>query len=85
MLLILGLVTTSGVFPTEALMQIESALDVVGFRKEVSSTIVAGKQYSITYEGPDTPKERIQELLRTLSEQHHLMVSIETEESIRFP
>jgi len=85
MLLIIGLSTDAGIFPIDALKQVEAALVTAGFRKEVSSAVKPGKQYSITYDGPDSQKDMIRDVLRPIAEQHHLALSIETEESVRFP
>lgn len=85
MLLILGLSIATGDFPVEALKRVDATLATAGFRKEVSSAVKPGKEYSITYEGPDTPKEKIEDFLKALCDQHHLRLAIETEESVRFP
>jgi len=85
MLLIIGLSVATGDFPVEALKNADLTLAAAGFKKEVSSVVKPGKEYSITYEGPDTPKQKIEDLLRALAERHHLTLSIETEESVRFP
>ncbi len=47
--------------------------------------IKPGKEYSVTYEGPNADKSRIEELLKPLAEQHHVNVSVEVEEPVRFP
>lgn len=85
MLLIVGLSIDEGGFPVDALKQVDSTLASAGFKKEVSSVIRTGKEYSVTYEGPNAEKNRIQELLKPVAEQHRLTLSVEVEESVRFP
>ncbi len=85
MLLIVGLSTKGDSFPIDAFKQADAALSTQGFHKEVSSAVKPGIEYSITYEGPDTQKDRIEALLRPVAERFQLVVSIETEESVRFP
>ena len=85
MLLIIGLSVAAGNFPIVALNHVDAALATVGFKKEVSSVIRPGKEYSVTYEGPTGEKSMIEQLLKPLAEQHGFSVSIETEESVRFP
>jgi hypothetical protein len=85
MLLILGLSVATGDFPVEVLRQVDAAVAAAGFRKEVSSVVKPGKEYSITYEGPDMQRRNIEGLLKPVIDRHHLTLSIETEESVRFP
>ncbi|OFX17388.1 hypothetical protein A3K71_04015 [archaeon RBG_16_50_20] len=85
MLLIVGLSMTVGDVPVVVLKQVDATLATAGFKKEVSSVIKPGKEYSVTYEGPSADKSGIEELLKPLTEQHHVNVSVEVEESVRFP
>jgi len=85
MLLIVGLAAKEGTFPVAAFKQVDATLSRAGFRKEVSSAVKPGVEYSITYEGPDSQKDKIETLLKPITEQLHLSVSIETEESVKFP
>jgi allophanate hydrolase subunit 1 len=85
MLLIVDLSTRSDTFPMEALKQVEAALRAVGFKKEVQSVVKPGKEFSITYDGPNMEKSRVQELLRPVAEQNQVNLSVEVEESVKFP
>ena len=85
MLLVVGLSITVGDVPVVVLKQVDATLATAGFKKEVSSVIKPGKEYSVTYEGPNADKSRIEELLKPLAEQHHVNISVEVEESVRFP
>lgn len=85
MLLIIGLSIEGQDFPVDVLKQVDGALAAAGFKKEVSSVVRPRKDYSVTYEGPNADKSTIEELLKPLAEQNRVKVSIEVEESVRFP
>jgi len=69
----------------ETLSSIDSALTVIGLRRQVRSVMVAGREYTITYDGPMITKERIEEVITPLAKQNNLMFTVETEESVSFP
>jgi hypothetical protein len=85
LLLIVGLTATEGEFPVGMLQQVDSILTSAGFRKEVQSVIQPRRAFSVTYEGPNMEKDRIEELLTPLAEKNQIALSIEVEESVRFP
>lgn len=85
MLLILDLRTKESAFPIEALQKVDSTLIAAGFKKEVHSVVQPGRAYSVTYEGPSMEKSRIEKILKTVAETNQINISIEVEESVRFP
>ena len=85
MLLVVGLSITVGDVPVVVLKQVDATLATAGFKKEVSSVIKPGKEYSVTYEGPNVDKTTIEQLLKPVAEQYHAKISVEAEESVRFP
>lgn len=85
MLLIVTLSVSSGSSPLDALKEMDATLSAAGFKKEVSSPVKPGKEYSVTYEGPNAEKTNLEELLQPLAQKHGLTISVETEESVRFP
>ena len=85
MLVIVNLSAKGSTFPMEALQQVDLALEAVGLKKQVRSVLVAGKQFSTTYEGSAVEKNRIEETLKPLAERNQITISIETEESVSFP
>ena len=85
MLLIVGLSIEGGDFPVDLLKQVDGTLVAAGFKKEVSSVVKPGQEYSVTYEGPNADKASIEVLLKPLAEQKHIRISVEVEESVRFP
>jgi hypothetical protein len=84
-LLIVDLLSRSGVFPVEALAHFDAVLAQAGFKKEVRSVVKQGKQFSVTYEGPGTEKSRVEEILRPVAEKYKITFTIEVEESVKFP
>lgn len=85
MLLIVNLSSKGEVFPIQALKEVDSALATTGFKKEVHSVVVPGKEFSVTYEGPSMERNRIEEILKLVAEQNQIGFSVEVEESVRFP
>ena len=85
MLLIVGLSSKGESFPVDVLKKVDAVLSALGFRKEVHSVVKPGKQFSITYDGPNTDKSRIEEVLRPVAEQNEVNFSVEIEESVKFP
>ena len=85
MLVIIDLASAAENFPLEALQQVDSILTASGFKKEVQSVLKPGKEFSITYEGPNTEKSRVAEILRPVAEKNQISLSVEVEESVRFP
>ena len=85
MLLIVGLSTRSDTFPMQALREVDAALRGVGFKKEVQSVVKPGKEFSVTYDGPNMEKSRVEELLKPVAEQNQVNLSVEVEESVKFP
>ena len=85
MLLIVGLSVQIGNFPMEALRKADGILATMGFKKEVSSVVKPGREYAVTYDGPTMDKVRVENLLEPLAQQYQLKVSVDVEESVRFP
>lgn len=85
MLLIVGLTSKGETFPLSALQQVDSVLIASGFRKEVHSVLQPGKAFSVTYDGPNMEKNRVEELLKPVAEKNQIFLSLEVEESVRFP
>ncbi len=85
MLLLVSLVSKGDSFPVEALQQVDTALAAAGFKKEVRSVVKPGKEFSVTYEGPNMEKNREEEKLQILAEKNQITFSVEVEESVRFP
>jgi ribosomal protein S9 len=85
LLLIVNLSSTGEAFPIQVLKEVDSALATVGFKKEVHSVVVPGKEFSVTYEGPNMDRVRIEEILKPVAEQNQIGFSVEVEESVRFP
>ena len=85
MLLIVGLTSKGGNFPLEALKQVDSVLISSGFRKEVHSVLQPGKAFSVTYDGPNMEKDHIEEMLKPVAERNEITLSVEVEESVKFP
>jgi hypothetical protein len=85
MLLIVTLSAKSDTFPVEALDKADAAVANVGFRKEVRSVLKPGKEFSVTYEGPNMDKNQIENILKPIADDYGITFSIEVEESVRFP
>jgi len=85
LLLLVNLSSKGEPFPIQALKEVDSALATAGFKKEVHSVVVPGKEFSVTYEGPSMENSRIEEMLKPVAEQNQIGFSIEVEESVRFP
>lgn len=85
MLLILGLTSKGETFPLGALQQIDSVLIASGFKKEVHSVVQPGKTFSVTYDGPNMEKSRVEEILKPVADRNQINFSVEVEESVRFP
>jgi uncharacterized protein CbrC (UPF0167 family) len=85
LLLIVNLSSKAEAFPIQALKEVDSALATGGFKKEVHSVVVPGQEFSVTYEGPNMDRDRIEEVLKPVAERNQIGFSIEVEESVRFP
>ena len=85
MLLIVGLSSREGVFPVDALKQVDIVITGMGFKKEVQSVVKPGRQYEVTYDGPNVDKNRIEEALRPVAEEFNIDFAVDVEESVRFP
>ncbi len=85
MLLLVSLVSKGDSFPVEALQQVDTALAAAGFKKEVRSVVKPGKEFSVTYEGPNMEKNHVEGILQPLAEKNQITFSVEVEESVRFP
>ncbi len=85
MLLIVDLTSKGENFPLGALKQVDSVLIGSGFKKEVHSVVQPGKVFSVTYDGPNMERSRIEELLKPVAERNQIAFSIEVEESVKFP
>ena len=84
-LVIVNVSAKGAAFPIQALREIDSLLAAAGFKKEVHSVVVPGKEFSITYDGPTMEKSRIEGLLQPVAAQNRIGMSIEVEESVKFP
>jgi hypothetical protein len=85
MLLLVSLVSKRDSFPIEALQEVDTALGAAGFKKEMRSVVKPGKEFSVTYDGPNMDKNHIEEILQTIAEKNQITFSFEVEESVRFP
>jgi ribosomal protein S9 len=85
MLLLVNLSSKGEAFPIQALKEVDTALATAGFKKEVHSVVVPGKEFSLTYEGPSMQRNRIEEILEPVAEQNQIGFSVDVEESVRFP
>jgi hypothetical protein len=85
MLLIVGIFSNTNPFPLDALTQVDAALAVAGYKKEVRSVLKPGREFSVTYEGPTAERSHIDALLKTIAEENGVTFTIEVEESVRFP
>jgi len=85
LLLLVNLSSKGETFPIQSLKAVDTALATAGFRKEVHSVVVPGKEFSVTYEGPSMERSRIEEILKPVAEQNQIGFSFEVEESVRFP
>jgi hypothetical protein len=85
MLLIVNLAAKGESLPLATLEKVDSVLATSGFRKEVRSVTKPGKEYSVTYDGPNTEKSQIEEILRPLADRGMFSFSVEVEESVKFP
>ena len=65
--------------------QVDETLAAAGFKKEVHSVVKPGKEFSVTYDGPDTDKTRVEDILRPVAERNGIRFSVEVEESVKFP
>jgi hypothetical protein len=85
LLLIVNLSSKGAAFPIQALKEVDSALATAGFKKEVHSVVVPGKEFAVTYDGPNMEKDRIEKLLQPVAVQNQIGFSLEVEESVKFP
>jgi hypothetical protein len=85
LLLIVNLTSKDGPFPIVALKEFDSALANAGFKKEIHSVVVPGKEFSVTYDGPTIEKGQIERLLQPIAEQNQISLSFDVEESVKFP
>jgi hypothetical protein len=85
LLLIINLSSKTGAFPVQALEEFDSALANAGFKKEIRSVVVPGKEFSVTYDGPAMEKNQIERFLQPIAERDQIVLSVEVEESVKFP
>jgi hypothetical protein len=85
MLVIVDLTANEGAFPVQVLKEVDEALRAAGFKIEVHSVIRPGKEFSATYEGPDTDRSHVEDILRPIAERNKIDFSVEVEESVSFP
>jgi hypothetical protein len=85
MLLIVKLSSRGQGFPVEAFEQVDVVLAKAGYRKEVRSVVKPGKEFSATYDGPDSDKAYLESVLRPIAERNEINISVESEETVRFP
>ena len=72
-------------FSAATLDQIDSILVSLGFKKEVRSVLNPGRQVLTTYEGPEMPRDQIESALGQIAAEKKITLSIEVEESVKFP
>ncbi len=84
-LLIIGLSSKGDSFPVNSLREVDDALVASGFHKEVHSVLKPGKEFSLSYQGPNMAKGDVEAILMPIAEKNGIALSVETEESIRFP
>jgi hypothetical protein len=85
MLLIVDLSSKSGVFPIAALTEIDKVLAEASFKKEIRSVVEPGKAFSVTYDGPNIGKKRVEAMLMPAAEKYGITFTVEFEESVKFP
>lgn len=85
MLVVVNLSSNAPSFPTDVLVQVDAALASVGFRKQIRSVLVPGKEFAVTYDGPPIDKRQVEELVRPLAAPNGVIFSVEVEESVSFP
>jgi hypothetical protein len=85
LLVIVNLRSKAPSFPTDVLAQVDAALASVGFRKQIRSVLVPGKEFAITYDGPAVDKRQVEDLLGPLATRNGVIFSVEVEESVSFP
>jgi hypothetical protein len=86
--LLLVIVTLSSKDPsisTDALSAIDSALKTMGLRKQVRSTVIPGKEYAVTYDGPVIEKKQVEETVARVANLYHITFTVDVEESVGFP
>jgi len=72
-------------FPMDALADVDSALASVGLRKQVRSSLVPGREFAVTYDGPVLDKENVSAMVAPIADRHGLSFLVEVEESVSFP
>jgi hypothetical protein len=85
MLLIVNLSSERDTFPLSVLEQVDTILFSLGYKKEIRSVIIPGKQFSTTYEGPDVEIRKVEDVLKHIAETNGIHFTVEPEQSIRFP
>jgi hypothetical protein len=68
-----------------ALKEVHVILTELGFKKEVQNVIKPGRVFSVTYDGPNVERPRIEEMLRQVATKNEVTLSVNVEESVRFP
>ncbi|HUK50447.1 MAG TPA: hypothetical protein VLV18_05380 [Terriglobales bacterium] len=84
-LLVVVNLSAKNTLPIAVLQEIDSALGKVGLRKQVRSVLVAGSEFSTTYEGPNASKEQLTDILLPITKQNDTTFTIDIEESVSFP
>ena len=85
MLVIVNLSSKDLSFPADVLAQVDAALASIGFRKQIRSVLVPGKEFAVTYDGPPIDKKQIEHLVGPLATRNGIIFSVEVEESVSFP
>ena len=83
--MIVTLSSKEATLPVAALSEVDSALSAIGLRKQVRSTLISGKEFSTTYDGPTIDKTKVEEAVATLADKYAFTFSVELEESVSFP
>jgi hypothetical protein len=76
---------TAGPFPVESLKDVDAALVGAGFRKEVRSVVKPGREFAVTYNGPNMEKSQVEEILKPVTSKNQISFSLDVEESVTFP
>jgi len=85
MLVIVDVLRADSSIPSDALQNVDLALEAAGLRKQIRSVLVPEKHYSTTYEASAIEKSAVEKILAPIAEANQILVSVEIEESVSFP
>jgi hypothetical protein len=69
----------------DALAEVDSVLANVGLRKQVRSSLIPGREFAVTYDGPTLDKGNVSAMVAPIADRHGLSFSVGVEESVSFP